>query len=190
MDALVACEFSGIVRDALRRRGFNAISCDLRPSEAGEPHYQGDVRDLLDHPWGLVIAHPPCTYLASSGIHWTPRKPGRMEKTVQAMAFFNLFTTLACPYAIENPVGIMSRFYRKPDQIIHPWQYGHEETKATCLWLHALPPLYPTCIVPVSSHSRILNASKVEREKERSRTYAGVAEAMAQQWGKHLGVCQ
>ena len=184
---LVACEFSGIVRDAFLRCGHEAMSCDLLPSERLGPHYQGDVRDLLSRPshWGLVIAHPPCTDLAVSGARWFKEKiaDGRQQ---QAIAFFNLFRFLSADtkrVAIENPIGIMSHVWRKPDQIVQPWQFGHGETKATCLWLCHLRLLVSTNIVRGREQRVHLMPPSPDRWRERSRTYEGIAEAMASQWG-------
>jgi hypothetical protein len=146
MRVLVACEFSGIVRDAFRSRGHDAWSCDLLSTEREGPHIQGDVLRHLDDGWDLVIAHPPCTDLAVSGARYfeEKRKSGAQQKSIE---FFMAFTKLRCKWAIENPIGIMSRLYRKPDQIIQPWQFGHPESKATCLWLSGLPLLQPTKIL-------------------------------------------
>lgn len=188
---LVACEFSGVVRDAFRAMGHDAMSCDLLPSEVEGPHYQGDVRDVMtmghclySQPWDLMIAHPPCTHLASSGARWFKEKraDGRQQAAIE---FFMRFTRLTCAWAIENPVGIMSSEYRKPDQIIQPWQYGHGETKATCLWLRGLPKLEPTDIVAGREHRIHRMPPGPDRERERSRTYSGIAAAMAQQWGEY-----
>jgi site-specific DNA-cytosine methylase len=185
MRVLVACEYSGVVRDAFARAGHIAVSCDLLPSE-GDPdlgHYQGDVRDLLYHPgaWDLMIAHPPCTHLAVSGARWFKDK--RAEQA-EALDFVRLLLDAPIPrIALENPVSVISSRIHKPDQIIQPWQFGHGETKATCLWLKNLPALWPTCIV----EGREARVHKMppgpDRWKERSRTYAGIAEAMAAQWG-------
>lgn len=146
MKVLVACERSGKTRDAFIARGHDAISCDLHPSDAPGPHYQGDVRDLYGEPFDLLIAHPDCTYLASSGLHWNHKVPGRAEKTEEALAFVRLL--LAWPNtprkAIENPIGCISTRIRKPDQIIQPHQFGHDASKSTCLWLENLPPLTHT----------------------------------------------
>lgn len=151
MKVLVACEFSGVVRRAFRARGHDAWSCDLLPAEdASEYHIQGDVLEVLGDGWDMMIAHPPCTYLCSSGLHWNKRTPGRDEKTHEAMLFvFNLlgvgFVNHDIPrIALENPVGRIGTAYRKPDQIIQPWQFGHDASKATCLWLSGLPKLVPT----------------------------------------------
>ena len=182
MRVLVACEYSGTVRDAFIKRGHTAISCDLLPSDAGEPHYQGDIADIINHGWDLVIAFPPCTHLAVSGARWFKEKQadGRQQ---QGIDFFMSFTSLACKWAIENPIGIMSTHYRKPDQIVQPWMFGHGETKATCLWLNGLPKLQPTKIVD-GREQRIWKLGPSEdRWKIRSKTYQGIADAMAEQWG-------
>jgi len=187
LPVLVACEFSGIVRDAFLAEGIHATSCDLLPSENGhEPHlhYQGDVRDLLGLGWSLMIAHPPCQYLASSGARWWN---GVRSKQCQAVDFARALMDAPIErIALENPVGILSTRIRKPDQIIQPWQFGHGETKATCLWLKNLPWLKPTKMV-VGRTSRIHRMpDKPGRSRDRSRTYAGIAKAMAEQWGAVL----
>jgi len=184
MKVLVACETSGEVREAFRRLGHTAFSCDLLPADTEtEFHYQGDVREILYENWNLVIAHPPCTDLCVSGARWFAQKRADGSQA-RAIDFFKLFTTLRCKWAIENPVGIMSTLYRKPDQIIQPWQFGHGETKATCLWLNGLPKLVPTNVVEGREH-RIHNLPpSPDRWKIRSKTYHGIAIAMAEQWGK------
>lgn len=185
MNILVACESSGTVREAFRALGHDAVSCDLLPADDGSPyHLQIDcLIAIKSGHWDLIIAHPPCTHLASSGARWFAEKraDGRQQKGI------DLFLEIrdACndtPYAIENPIGIMSRLWRKPDQIIQPWQFGHGETKATCLWLQGLPKLEPTNIVE-GREARIhkLPPSK-DRWKLRSKTYQGIADAMAMQW--------
>lgn len=148
MRVLVACEFSGTVRDAFGRAGHDAWSCDLLPSDAPGPHYTRDVREVLGRGWDMLIAFPPCTYLCSSGLHWNTRRPERSKLTESALDFVRLL--LDAPIrrkALENPVGCISTRIRPPDQIIHPWQFGHDASKATCLWLHDLPPLLPTKVV-------------------------------------------
>lgn len=186
MKVLIACEYSGAVRDAFIRGGHDAMSCDLLPTEAPGPHYQGDVRDVLDYPWDLMIAHPPCTHLSVSGArHFeAKRMDGRQQS---AVSFFMALARAHIPMiAIENPVCIMSSMWRKPDQVIQPWQFGHGETKATCLWLKGLPLLRPTDVVE-GRESRIHRMPpSAERWKERSRTFSGIAEAMATQWGRSL----
>jgi hypothetical protein len=182
---LIACEESQAVTKAFREIGIEAYSCDLQPCSGGHPewHYQGDVTALLKKPWDLVIAFPPCTHLASSGARWfkEKQKDGRQQEGID---FFMLFANCNIPrVAIENPIGIMSNRYRKPDQIIQPWQFGHGETKATCLWLKNLPKLEPTDIVEGREQRVWKMSPSPDRGKERSKTYEGVAKAMAQQWG-------
>jgi hypothetical protein len=182
MKVLVACEFSGIVRDAFLKAGHDAMSCDLLPTESPGPHYQGDVRDILGDGWGLMVAHPPCAHLAVSGARWFTEK--RVEQA-EALRFVRCLLDAPIPHiALENPVSIISVRFREPDQIIQPWQFGHGETKATCLWLKNLPHLKPTNVV-AGREARIHNMSPgPDRWKERSRTLQGVADAMALQWGK------
>jgi len=190
MRILVACEYSGRVRDAFIARGHDAISCDLLPSETPGPHVQGDVVPLLSQPWDMIVAFPPCTYLSSSGIHWNSRIPGRDSLTQEASEFFMLFANSQCPrIAIENPVGVMSSRWRKPDQIIQPWMFGEDASKRTCLWLKGLPALQPTNIL---TRQRYANQTPTgqnnlgpspQRAKLRSLTYQGIADAMAAQWG-------
>jgi len=197
MRVLIACEYSGAVRDAFIRAGHYAASCDLLPSESplGD-HYQCDVRDILDHNWDLMIAHPPCTYLCSSGLHWNKRRPERAQQTAEALAFVRML--LDAPIeriALENPIGCISTQIRKPTQTIQPWQFGHDASKATCLWLKNLAPLTPTqTIAPrmVDGRKRWANQTdsgqnrlppSADRWKIRSETYQGIADAMATQWG-------
>ena len=181
MRVLIACEFSGTVRDAFIRCGHDAVSCDLLPTEKPGPHIQAHVGNVLGHSWDLVIAHPPCTDLASSGARWFKAKAASSSQRA-AIEFFLTFTRLTCKWAIENPVGIMSTRYRKPDQIIHPWQFGHGETKATCVWLNGLPRLTPTNIVSGREHRIHRLPPGPDRWKLRSVTYQGIADAMAEQW--------
>lgn len=183
MRVLVACEYSGAVRDAFLRAGHEALSCDLLPSDKPGPHYQGDVRDVLGDGWDLMIAHPPCTHLAVSGArHFeAKRADGRQQEAIE---FFLALARAPIPrIAIENPVCIMSSVWRKPDQTIQPWMFGHGETKATCLWLKGLPHLVPTEIVQGRYPRVHLMPQGPDRWKERSRTYEGIARAMADQWG-------
>jgi len=181
MRVLVACEFSGIVRDAFIARGHDAVSCDLLPTEVDGPHYQGDVTELLACGWDLMIAHPPCTHLAVSGARWWKNK---REEQEQAIEFVRALADAPIRrWAIENPVGCLSTRWRKPDQIVQPWQFGHGETKATCLWLKGLLPLQPTQIVDGREARIHRMAPGPQRWRERSRTYAGIAAAMAEQWG-------
>jgi len=188
---LVACEYSGRVRDAFAAYGHSAVSCDLLPCEGREDleHYQGDIRDILYDSWDCVLSFPPCTHLASSGARWFKEKQadGRQQEGID---FFKLFTELDhVPYtAIENPVGIMSTRYRKPDQIIQPWMFGHPETKATCLWLKGLPLLVPTNVVEGREPRIWKLPPSEERAKLRSLTYQGIADAMAQQWSQCLPI--
>ena len=181
MKVLVACEFSGIVRDAFIAAGHEAMSCDLLPSEKSGPHYQGDVRDVLGDGWDLMVAHPPCTDLAVSGARWFAEK--RAEQA-EALEFVRLLLDAPIPHiALENPVSVISSRIRKPDQIIQPWQFGHGETKATCLWLKCLPKLTPTNIVDGREARVHRMAPGPDRWRERSRTFPGIAAAMAAQWG-------
>lgn len=184
MRILVACEFSGVVREAFRAKGHHAWSCDLLPADDFSPHHiQDDIFNLYldERDWDLMIAHPPCTHLASSGARWFKDK---IEEQKHSIHFFMRLIRCGIPrIAVENPVGIMSTHYRKPDQIIQPWQFGHGETKATCLWLKNLPKLIPTNIVD-GREARIhkMPPSK-DRWKLRSITYQGIAAAMSEQWG-------
>ena len=183
MRVLIACEFSGIVRDAFAERGHDAWSCDLLPTERPGNHIQGNVLDSLQKGWDLIIAHPPCTLLTRAGARWWK---GREKEQLQAYNFFMMFvmaSRLTQKVAIENPIGIMSSRYRKPDQIIQPWQFGHGETKATCLWLFNLKKLKPTRIVKGRKPKTHWMAPGPERWKNRSRTLPGIAKAMADQWG-------
>lgn len=194
MRVLVACEYSGVVRDAFIARGHDAISCDLLDTEARGPHYKGDIRDLLTWPWGLVIAHPPCTHLAVSGARHFPAKiaDGRQ---VEALDFVRLFLPKRPNIkrlALENPISIISSKIRKPDQIIQPHHFGHREFKATCLWLENLPSLrHVGSLTPPIKGTEEYKAWSVvhrmppgpDRWKKRSTTYKGIADAMAAQWG-------
>jgi len=201
MRVLIACEFSGAVRDAFTAKGHDAVSCDLLSSERPGPHYQCDVRKLLKLGWDMMIAFPPCTYLTCAGNKWfspkyAARFPHRKRHMLQAVAFFMLFANAAISkVAIENPIGRMSSIWRKPDQIIQPWQFGHDARKATCLWLKGLPPLQATQVVkPTIVRTRGGNTMSAwhvscghldrdNRAKERGRTFQGIADAMAEQWG-------
>lgn len=186
MRILVACESSGTVRDAFIRAGHDAMSCDLLPTDSPGPHYQGDVFDVIDYPWELMIGHPPCTHLSVSGSrHFAEKKlDGRQQAAVSFFMRLIRQSAHIPMVAIENPVCIMSSLYRKPDQIIHPWQYGHGETKATCLWLKGLPLLQPTNIVEGREARIHRMPPSPDRWKERSKTFSGVADAMASQWGR------
>ena len=186
MSVLVACEESLEVCKAFRAHGHEAYSCDIQECSGGHPewHLQVDVLEILKMRWDLIIAHPPCTDLSVSGARWFVQKraDGRQQRSID---FFMKFTNLDCPrVAIENPVCIMSTVWRKPDQIIQPWQFGHGETKATCLWLKGLPTLKPTNIVSGREQRVWKMPPSSERAKARSKTFPGIALAMAEQWGK------
>ena len=194
MRVLVACEYSGTVREAFRALGHEVLSCDLLASDDKSPHhYQGDVRDVLYDGWDLMIAHPPCTYLAVSGLHWNKRIEGRVEKTEEALEFVRLLLNAPIErIALENPVSCISTRIRKPDQIIQPWWFGDDASKKTCLWLKGLPPLVETNRLPGDDRTRRANQTasgqnklppSPDRWKIRSKTYQGIADAMASQWG-------
>lgn len=185
MRILVACEYSGRVRDAFIKKGHDAISCDLLPTESPGPHIQGDVLELLEEGFDLMVAHPPCTHLAVSGARYfaAKRADGRQQAAID---FFMQLAHAPIPrIAIENPICIMSSVWRKPDQIIQPWQFGHGETKATCLWLKGLPCLVPTSIVEGREARVHLMPPTADRWKLRSTTYQGIADAIADQWGSN-----
>ena len=201
MRVLVACEYSGRVRDAFLALGHDAMSCDLLPTDVPGPHYQGDVTEILNDGWDLMVAHPPCTYLSVSGMHWTARGLRDPQLTEDALAFVRLLMDAPIPrIAIENPDSVISSRIRKPDQIINPYEFGHDASKKTCLWLKNLTPLTPTRII----EPRIVNGRKRwgnqtdsgqnklspsdDRWKIRSETYEGIAKAMAAQWGYHNAV--
>lgn len=181
MKILVACEFSGTIRNAFRIKGHEAFSCDLILSEdLSQFHLLGDVRNYLDSSWDMLIAHPPCTHLAVSGARWFKHKQREQQEALEFVR-----TLMMAPVeriAVENPVSIISTAIRKPDQIIQPWMFGHGETKATCLWLKNLPKLIPTKIVEGREPKVHHMAPSENRSKERSRTYKGIAKAMAEQW--------
>ena len=193
MRILIACEYSGTVRDAFIAKGHDAMSCDLLPTDKEGPHYQGDVFDIIGDGWDMMIAHPPCTHLAVSGARWFKDKAREQE---QALDFVRALLNADIPrIALENPISIISSKVRKPDQIVQPWQFGHDASKSTCLWLKDLPKLVPTSLVA----PRIVNGKKrwanqtdsgqnrltpsEDRWKIRSETYSGIAKAMADQWG-------
>lgn len=195
---LVACEFSGVVRNAFRAAGHDAWSCDLLPAEDSSPyHIQADIRDVANEPrfvggplpcdiyvhplWDLMIAHPPCTHLSVSGARWFKNKADEQAEALDLVRF--LLECRIPKIALENPISIISSRYRKPDQIIQPWQFGHGETKATCLWLKNLPKLQPTNVVEGRKPRVHHEPPSADRWKNRSRTYQGIAEAMASQWG-------
>lgn len=183
MRVIVACEFSGTVRDAFAALGHDAWSCDLLPTERPGKHYTGDIFSFLDKypPFDLMIAHPPCTHLAVSGARWFKEK---QAEQAEALEFVCRLLALPIPkIALENPISIISSRIRKPDQIIQPWQFGHGETKATCLWLKNLPLLTPTAIVEGREAKVHRMSPGPDRWRERSRTYKGIAVAMAEQWG-------
>lgn len=192
MRVLVACEFSGIVRDAFRARGHDAWSCDLLPSERPGPHIQGDVLDVLNDGWDLMVAHPPCTYLSRAGARWWA---GRERMAEHAAAFVLVLWNAPIPrVAIENPIGQLNQRWRYPDQTIEPWMFGDAYTKRTCLWLRGLPPLLATAIqiettpwLPSNSsgfrRGQRSRRGQVHGGKQASRTFRGIADAMADQWG-------
>ena len=193
MKVLVACEYSGTVRDAFRKRGHDAWSCDILPTDVEGPHFQCDVREIVNKEWDLMIAHPPCTYLSVSGMHWTTRGLRDPQLTEDALDFVRFLLSAPIPrIALENPISVISSRIRKPDQIIQPWQFGHTETKATCLWLKGLQKLKETKNVKAemmklkqSERSKIHFASpSPDRWKIRSKTYQGIADAMAEQWSR------
>jgi hypothetical protein len=190
---LIACEYSGVVRDAFLARGHDAMSCDLLPTDVAGPHYQGDVFDIINNGWDLMVAHPPCTYLSVSGMHWTTRGLRDPKLTDSALDFVQrLMDAPVERIAIENPVSVISSRIRKPDQIIQPWWFGHDASKKTCLWLKNLPLLVPTDMLPGDAKTRRANQTasgqnklppSKDRWKIRSATYKGIANAMAAQWG-------
>ena len=181
MRVLVACEYSGVVREAFTEMGHDAWSCDLLPTETPGNHYECDVKEILSDGWDLMIAHPPCTHLAVSGARWFKDKK---KEQAEALEFVQLLLDAPIKQiALENPVSIISSKIRRPDQIIQPWQFGHGETKATCLWLKNLYKLQPTDIVDGREQRIWKMPPGPNRWKERSRTFTGIARAMAQQWG-------
>ena len=205
MRVLIACEYSGLVRDAFLDRGHYAVSCDLLDCESPREgvHYKGDVRNILDNDWDLMIAHPPCTYLCSSGLHWNKRVEGRQALTDEALDFIRLLLNAPIErIALENPVGCISTQIRKPNQIIQPYMFGDDASKQTCLWLKNLPPLVPTKRIAgrmvttpsgkvverwsnqCDNYGQDKTPPSADRWKIRSTTYAGIANAMADQWGK------
>jgi hypothetical protein len=195
MRVLVACEFSGVVRDAFTARGHDAMSCDLLPTESPGPHYEGDVRDILGDGWDLMVAHPPCTYLCRAGTRWLYEKPGRWEQMADGAVFFlELLNAPIARLAVENPImhsHARQIVGRRADQVIQPWQFGHLESKATGLWLRGLPPLIATedgraameSLPRRESRKVHYAAPSADRWKLRSATYPGIAAAMAEQWG-------
>ena len=181
---LIACEFSGIVRDAFINKGHDAWSCDLLPTEKLGPHIQEDVRNVLDNGWDMMIAHPPCTHLAVSGARWFKNKQKEQKEALEFVRL--LLNTNINKIMLENPISIISTKIRQPDQIIQPWMFGHGETKATCLWLKNLFCLKPTNIVSGRVNRVHREPPSLDRWKNRSRTYLGIATAMAEQWGRDL----
>lgn len=196
---LIACEFSGVVRDAFTSKGWDAWSCDVVPTDKAGNHYQCDVLSVLDKGWDMMIAHPPCTYLCSMGVWWNHKRPIRWALTDAAEKFFMEMMNANIPMiSVENPVGIMSTRFRKPDQIVNPWMFGDKANKPTCLWLKNLPLLTPTKIVDkgkfyvkkngqrMSAWSHITSGTRKElRAKIASTTFKGIAEAMADQWTEY-----
>ncbi len=192
MRILVACESSGEVRRALRALGHDAYSCDLLPADDGEIefHLQCDVRDVINDEWDMLIAFPTCTFLCSSGLHWNKRRPERAAQTEEALDFIRFLLNAPIKYiALENPIGCISSRIRKPDQIIQPWMFGEDASKATCLWLKNLPLLKPTEIIKKKRYANQTASGQnklppsADRWKLRSKTYQGIALAMANQWG-------
>ena len=196
MRVLIACEYSGTVRDAFLRLGHDAMSCDLLPTEKPGPHYQGNVLNIISLGWDLMVAHPPCTYLSVSGMHWTTRGLRDPQLTEDALDFVRqLLNAPIERIALENPVSIISTRIRPPDQIVQPYEYGHDASKKTCLWLKNLPPLKPTDYIQpriIEGKKRWSNQTNTgqnrlspspDRWKHRSATYSGIASAMAEQWG-------
>lgn len=196
MRVLVACEYSGKVRDAFRAKGHDAMSCDILPTDVEGPHYQGDVRDIINDGWDLMVAHPPCTYLTNSGVTWLHKDPSRWAKLDEGAAFFKSLLDAPIPrIAVENP--IMHKYAKeriggvKQSQVVQPWMFGHMEQKATCLWLKGLPLLKPTkdvkaemMALPDNERQRLHYLPPSEdRWKKRSETFQGIADAMAEQWG-------
>jgi hypothetical protein len=203
MRVLVACEYSGVVRDAFTKAGHDATSCDLLPSESPHgKHFQGDVMEILAQDWDLLIAHPPCTYLCVSGIHWNNKRPERAAQTEEALKFVEALLNANIPkICLENPIGVISTRIRKPTQIIQPYQYGHDASKQTCLWLKNLPSLQPTKFIEprivttpsgkkanrwanqCDNYGHDSLPPSADRWKIRSATYQGIADAMVEQWG-------
>jgi hypothetical protein len=194
MKVLIACEYSGRVRDAFTKLGHDAMSCDILETESPGNHYKGDVRDVLGGGWDMMVAHPPCTYLTVSANKWYKDQPerksgvlvGQARRDAREDAIFFFMLLMTCninKIAIENPIGVLSSKYRKPDQVIQPWQFGHGETKATCLWLKNLPKLESTNVVDGREQRLHLLPPSIDRAKIRSKTYQGIADAMAMQWG-------
>ena len=184
MRILVACEYSGIVRDSFKNKGHDAWSCDILPTDSPGNHIQGDVSEILNDGWDLMIGHPPCTYLCNSGVRWLKTEKGRTQKMEDAVRFFNLLWDADIPkICLENPIPHKYGIGKTYTQIIQPWQHGHGETKATCLWLKNLPELKPSNIVEGRKNRVHKLPPSKDRWKLRSTTYTGIGEAMAEQWG-------
>lgn len=197
MKVLIACEYSGAVRDAFIAKGHDAVSCDILPTESPGPHHEGSVLDIIDDGWDLMVAHPPCTYLCVAGLHYSKKDPIRMGKTLEAVEFFKrLYHAPIDKVCIENPVGYLSTVFRKPDQIVDPFNFGVPERKKTCLWLRGLPKLEHTNTVEVKPSKTIIRKSGSKKGQpynyywrqgktahDRSRTFQCIADEMAKQWG-------
>ena len=188
MRVLVACEFSGIVREAFAKRGHDAWSCDLLPTDIPGNHIQGDVLEILDDGWDMMVAHPPCKFICSGGNNWLNRRPDlawRENREFGADFFMKFIDSSICKIAVENPIGCMSTKYRKPDQIIYPWMFGHEYKKDVCIWLKNLPVLLPTKIIkpPYKKLDFWSNKRNPNGKSLKSITFQGIANAMAEQWG-------
>lgn len=192
---LVACEFSGRVREAFKEKGHYAMSCDLLPTEIEGNHYQGNVLDILDDEWDLMVCHPPCTYTALSGMHWTQRGLRDPKLTDEAVDFAVALIESGIPkVCLEQPMSVLTKRYRKHDQVIQPWQFGEDAQKKTCLWLKGLPPLEETEYVPPTQYGLIWKyanqspsgCNSLRNKQDRSRTFVGIARAMAEQWSPLL----
>lgn len=184
MRVLVACEYSGVVREAFAARGHDAWSCDLLPTEIPGNHYQCDVLEVLNEGWDLMIAHPPCMKLSYAGHRWFKKNPQRWCEAQEAFEFFMRFINAPIPkIAVENPRGFTWQWYRKPDQIIQPFHFGHPMTKATCLWLKELPPLFATLVITDPQVNWTKYKKGAHSSKSRAKTFEGIAAAMAAQWG-------
>ena len=188
MRVLIACEESGTVRDAFAKAGHEVLSCDLQPTASPGNHYQGDVFDVIDYPWDLIVGHPPCTHTSVSGARHFAEKEKDGRRYAGVAFFMRLWkASNHIPYCcFEQPISIMSRYFRPPDQIIQPWQFGHGEVKSTCFWLKGLPPLEPTNVVEGREDRVHKMAPGPERARLRSKTYQGIADAMALQWSSVL----
>jgi hypothetical protein len=186
MKILIACEFSGVVRDAFTKKGHNVTSCDLLPSDTPGNHYKGNVEDILDNQWDMMIAFPPCTYICNGSLNWLHREPGRYDKMLKSIEFVKKLLNADIPkIALENPIGKISTMVRKPNQIVRPWMFGHEYNKDICLWLKNLPDLKPTNHIdpPYKKLDFWSTKRNPEGRSLKSITFKGIAEAMAEQWG-------